>query len=172
MKAFVKVKKNRLNTGYHSLSQKMWGIKTDSFFANRLGPDDALNHLTDFGFSLLYSDFNPKWDTVKTRWNASGIYLHETHTTGVISVFSEFDFELPITQKAFFNLIAYLADNLDGTISEDNQQSWTDLVNFQKKHHDIMTADFDRLLTDSIQIGSKINPVDEPSFYELSYDIY
>ncbi|VDG18470.1 hypothetical protein [Lactobacillus plantarum WCFS1] [Lactiplantibacillus mudanjiangensis] len=172
MRAFIKIKKHDLHDDYQQLAQRIWEIKTPDPWVNHLGANEALNALSDFGFGIMPSDLNKEWNKVKVHWNAALIYIHETHNKNVVVVYSEFTPELPFNQKAFYNLVAHLAEALDGVISEDDQTSWISLANFQRKHHEIMSANFNELLTESIEIGKITDPVDEPDFDKLSYDIY
>lgn len=172
MKTFIKIKNSELHDDYHQLAKKVWGIDISDFWVSHMGANEELNALSDFAFTIFPSDFDKEWNKVKGHWDAAYIYIHETHETNVIVVYSEFGTELPFNQKAFYNLVAHLAEKLDGVISEDDQKTWITLADFNQEHHQIMSADFNKLLAESIKIGKITDPVDEPDFDKLSYDIY
>lgn len=168
MRLFIKIKKRSLCIDLRTLAKKIWGVKQDDFWINRYGIVDTLDTNHQSAFWLMPSDFREDWEKVHLKWDTDEIVVQPVKKcTDQIVVFNDYETPLPFNEKAMYNLVAYIAQQLDGKISEDDGKTWITLKEFQNEHNKIMRADFDKLLAESAAIGAVTAPKDDPKFYEL-----
>lgn len=168
MRIFIKIKKNSLCIDLRSLAQNIWGVKQDDFWLNNYNLSKVLDTKYDLAFALMPSELSNDWGKVIGEWSADELVVQPVKNNAEqIVVFNDFETILPFNEKAMYNLAAYLTQQLDGQISEDDGKTWITLTEFQDKHNKIMQADFDKLLAESADIGAVTAPKDEPKFSEL-----
>lgn len=171
MKAYVKIKKHVLPIKLDDLVREIWGIHRKSFFVNTFGDADDLNTDLYLTFGLDYSEFNDQWQAVPNQWMACFMNISPlANDDDVIVIYTEYIKELPINQKPFYNFVSYVAERLDGVISEDNQAPWMTSLEFSQTHTKMMHANFDSLISKSIELSQVMTSVREPDIANLKWE--
>ncbi|MFC6180067.1 hypothetical protein [Lactiplantibacillus daowaiensis] len=175
MIAFVNMDRKNINVSidYIELAEKVWGFNESEtpIFVNHDGI--RLDAQNDFylGFSLFLIDYTEKWQNKKKGWDATSLIVRKSpKNSNQIVIMTAFEQELLINQKGFYNLVAYIAEHVNGEIMVGENSQWIDLATFTNQYHEIMTISFSEAVNKSIEYGSQYAPgKEEPGMDRYFY---
>lgn len=128
---------------------------------------ETLKNDGHMAISLYGPDLIDEWRKIGLSWKYSAITVIRTaKNPNIYAVVTPNKQELPVNEKAFYNLIDYLVSPTGSSISSDDGNTWLTAETFKQQHLKIMEAPFDQLVQQSIQIGSTSKPDDEPKYDE------
>lgn len=162
MKALIRIKKNKLDIGYQQLAKIIWQVPTDEFFVSHVGGDESLQKrywLTVWpDFTELFGD----WSKVPIIWSATPVCVAPVKKEkNTLVVYSDHLNELTVTKMAFYNLVKYLAKQLDGVIQERDSDMWVTAEAFMAKHRDIIQLSLDQAIGKSINEAQTLQAIAE-----------
>lgn len=161
MQAMIEKRHNQIDMTYRDLAQLIWGIPTDAV-VDHVGTGASLQQQLKLTLAISLGDFRQDVSQLDDAWLRPTLTVQpSSHRSDRVAVSSNLKYELPVAQRGYFNLVAYLAEHLSGRISEDNGVTWLTLAEFKRRHNDLMTADFDKLLAVSIDLAQHEQPVAE-----------
>lgn len=170
MITYLKIHKHHLNAEYRQLAKKIWGFSSDSIIIDHLGSNEDLNNDLFFNFAIDIGPVDPRWAVAPICWSTSVIRVSRlVHDKDMIVVYSRYVHILPIDQKAFYNFVDYLANELDGIISEDDGKTWITPLKYEQSHGHMMQATFDELSEKSLKVAEVMPLVDSPDIPDLKW---
>ncbi|VDG23737.1 hypothetical protein [Lactiplantibacillus mudanjiangensis] len=163
MIAFVKFDSSEANVSidYIKLAEKVWGFEYSEMpiFVNHGGIKLDSHDGFYLDFSLFLSDYTEKWVSVKVGWDSTELMINLVkNVPNQIAIMTAFEQELLINQKGFYNLVAYIAKNVNGEIMVGENSDWIDLTTFTNQYREIMTVPFAEAVDQSIKFGSQHAP--------------
>lgn len=154
MKAYLRVKRQTLDVDYHDLARQIWGIDRRQFTVHHYGNDDSLNNRLHLTFWLDPTEFTQAFTNTRPRWLVCPIQLTTVEPAAhLVMVRTNYLNELPMTQKAFYNLVYYLSEALGGQLSIDGQRTWVNANDLYLDKYQIMDKDFYDCLAASAQLA-------------------
>lgn len=162
MKALIRIKKNKLNIGYQQLAKIIWQVPQDKFFVSHIGGDETLQKEYWLKIWPDFTDLFVDWCKVPFIWGATPVCIAPgKEAKNTLVVYSDHLNELTVTKMAFYNLVKYLAKELDGVIQERDSDMWITAEAFMDKHRDIMQLSLDDAVGKSIEEAQTLQAIDE-----------
>ncbi|MFC6180066.1 hypothetical protein [Lactiplantibacillus daowaiensis] len=163
MIAFINMNHKDVNVSidYIELAEKVWGFNESEtpIFVNHDGIKlDSQNEFY-FGFSLFLSDYTKKWRAIKGGWDSTELMVNQMKVdSSKLVIMTAFEQELLINQKGFYNLVAYIAEHVNGEIMVGENGDWVSVATFTNQYRKIMITPFAEAVDKSIEYGSQHEP--------------
>ncbi|MGX7417859.1 hypothetical protein ACWOFR_03535 [Carnobacterium gallinarum] len=90
--------------------------------------------------------------------NRTMLYIETTH----IDI-------LTVDKRALYIMVCELAKEVQGPISDDNEENWLTLKEFKEKHQEILNLTFEEADEISLKEVETMTPLDEPEENEVDY---
>jgi len=166
MKTLIRVKKKKLSIGYQQLAQKIWKVPKTDFFVNHIGTDKTLQKECWLAFWYNFYDFSTEWKKVPVPWQDTPLsFSFEQSTQDFLSVCSDHLNELTVTKMGYYDLIYYLATQLDGVIQERGSDIWITPKRFMEKHNDVMQLSLQKAIMQSVKEAQSLTAIEEKENY-------
>lgn len=163
MKIYIRPKPGRrITLGYRELAKKMW-------FKEKNGKELEISHVGNdeiFKEECILSLSINKWINDK-RWEEDNSeflveYLELEKKDQLLLIETTHIDILTVDKRALYIMAIEIAQNIDGAISEDDQESWLTVQEFQQKHQDILSLSYDEANERSFIEAKTMVAVDEP----------
>jgi len=161
MKALIRIKKNKLDIGYQQLAKIIWQVPQDDVFVSHIGDDETLQKEYWLKIWPDFTDLFGDWCKVPLVWGATPVNIAPEKGKNTLVIYSSHLNELTVTRMAFYNLVEYLAKQLDGVIQERGSDTWVTTESFMDKHRDIMMLSLDQAIEKSIKEAQTLQAIDE-----------
>lgn len=163
MKLWMKLKQGKKTTlGYRELAGKMWFSEKNGkeIELSHVGNDESLqdNFYLSISIDKWLNDI--RWEKNKSKLERE--YLELEVENGIL-VFETTHIDiLTVDKRALYIMVLEIAKEVEGLISEDDQETWVGVVEFQKKHQKILSLSYEEANEKSLVEAETMVAIEEP----------
>ncbi|WP_051933845.1 hypothetical protein [Carnobacterium gallinarum] len=171
MKIYIQVKEPVINLKYRGLAEKMWFSR---YIHKKLEISHGGNTETlqnNFSLSLKWDKSlnDERWKEKKTFFSVEYIMLDPIRNKTMLYIETKHINILTVDKRALYTMVCELAKEVQGTISDDNEENWLTLEEFKEKHQEILNLTFEEANEISLKEVETMIPLDEPEENEVDY---
>ena len=168
--------------GYLELAGKMWFPEDEQISYSNAGNNDSLQDDFSLNLSLRKSMADKRWSSVPLKEEVRRLFSHLKESIDIefedafatdynekgdyLRILTTHLEVLTVDKRAMYIMAIEIAKVIDGQISEDGKASWLTIVEFKRKHEDILSLTFEEANERSLAEIQTMDVVDDPLWEE------
>lgn len=168
--------------GYLELAGKMWFPEDEQISYSNAGNNDSLQDDFSLNLSLRKSMADKRWSSVPLKEGVRRLFSHLKESIDIefedafatdynekgdyLRILTTHLEVLTVDKRAMYIMAIEIAKVIDGQISEDGKASWLTIVEFKRKHEDILSLTFEEANELSLTEIQTMDVVDDPLWEE------
>ena len=172
----------RVPYGYLELAGKMWFPEDEQISYSNAGNNDSLQDDFSLNLSLRKSMADKRWSSVPLKEGVRRLFSHLKESIDIefedafatdynekgdyLRILTTHLEVLTVDKRAMYIMAIEIAKVIDGQISEDGKASWLTIVEFKRKHEDILSLTFEEANERSLAEIQTMDVVDDPLWEE------
>lgn len=168
--------------GYLELAGKMWFPEDEQISYSNAGNNDSLQDDFSLNLSLRKSMADKRWSSVPLKEGVRRLFSHLKESIDIefedafatdynekgdyLRILTTHLEVLTVDKRAMYIMAIEIAKVIDGQISEDGKASWLTIVEFKRKHEDILSLTFEEANERSLAEIQTMDVVDDPLWEE------
>jgi len=172
----------RVPYGYLELAGKMWFPEDEQISYSNAGNNDALQEDFFSNLSLRKGTADKRWSSVPLKEGVRRLFSHIKESIEInfedafatdynekgdyLRILTTHLEVLTVDKRAMYIMAIEIAKVIDGQISEDGKASWLTIVEFKRKHEDILSLTFEEANERSLAEIQTMDVVDDPLWEE------
>ena len=172
----------RVPYGYLELAGKMWFPEDEQISYSNAGNNDALQEDFFSNLSLRKGTADKRWSSVPLKEGVRRLFSHLDECIEInfedafatdynekgdyLRILTTHLEVLTVDKRAMYIMAIEIAKVIDGQISEDGKASWLTIVEFKRKHEDILSLTFEEANERSLAEIQTMDVVDDPLWEE------
>ena len=168
--------------GYLELAGKMWFPEDEQISYSNAGNNDALQEDFFSNLSLRKGTADKRWSSVPLKEGVRRLFSHIKESIEInfedafatdynekgdyLRILTTHLEVLTVDKRAMYIMAIEIAKVIDGQISEDGKASWLTIVEFKRKHEDILSLTFEEANERSLAEIQTMDVVDDPLWEE------
>ena len=168
--------------GYLELAGKMWFPEDEQISYSNAGNNDALQEDFFSNLSLRKGTADKRWSSVPLKEGVRRLFSHIKESIEInfedafatdynekgdyLRILTTHLEVLTVDKRAMYIMAIEIAKVIDGQISEDGKASWLTIVEFKRKHEDILSLTFEEANELSLTEIQTMDVVDDPLWEE------
>ena len=172
----------RVPYGYLELAGKMWFPEDEQISYSNAGNNDALQEDFFSNLSLRKGTADKRWSSVPLKEGVRRLFSHIKESIEInfedafatdynekgdyLRILTTHLEVLTVDKRAMYIMAIEIAKVIDGQISEDGKASWLTIVEFKRKHEDILSLTFEEANELSLTEIQTMDVVDDPLWEE------
>ncbi|MCO6018867.1 hypothetical protein CKN86_03435 [Carnobacterium divergens] len=171
MRIYVQINLVEIALNYRELAEKMWFscYNHKKLELSHMGNTETLQE--DFSLSLKWDKWlnDDRWTSRLTASNHEHISVDPIRNNTMLYFETDHVNILTVDKRALYIMVCELAKEVQGTISDDNEENWLTLEEFKEKHQEILNLTFEEANEISLKEVETMTPIDEPEENEVDY---
>ncbi|MGX7420761.1 hypothetical protein ACWOFR_18475 [Carnobacterium gallinarum] len=171
MRIYIIINKSSIELDYRELSEKMW---FKCYLNKKLEISHGGNTETlkeNYRLTLKWDKWlnDKRWNVLNTDLDSEYIYVAPIRDKHILYFETDHLDILTVDKRALYTMVCELAKEVQGTISDDNEENWLTLEEFKEKHQEILNLTFEEANEISLKEVETMTPLDEPEENEVDY---
>ncbi len=167
MKLYIKskiIKEPTVTFGYRELAEKMWFKPDDGkeLEISHVGNDETLQGGLYLSIKLDKWLNDERWNKIRSSLTDEHLDMEMDLSSKIISIKTTHINILTADKRALYILVSEITKACEGTISEDEQQTWIGIEEFENQHQDILLLSYDEANVISLEEVKTMEAIKEP----------